>query len=49
MTPSEVDQVVKSLRYLQEPYKLKDVFEYLDEQVPYHKIRLALAYAKREA
>ena len=49
VSPSEVDKVVKSLRYLQEPYKLKDVFEYLDEQIPYHKIRLAMAYAKREA
>jgi len=41
--------VLKSLRYLQDPYKLKDIYEYLEEQVPYHKIRLALAYSKKEA
>ncbi len=48
VSPTEVDKVLKSLRYLQEPYKIKDIFEYLGEQLPYHKIRLALAYGKRE-
>jgi len=48
VTPSEIDRVLKSLRYLQEPYKLKDIYDYLDEQVPYHRIRLALAYGKRQ-
>lgn len=48
VTPSEVDRVLKALRYLQEPYKLKDIYEYLDEQVPYYRIRLALAYGKRQ-
>ncbi|MCB0561295.1 MAG: DNA helicase RecQ [Lewinellaceae bacterium] len=48
VSPAEVDKVLKSLRYLQEPYKLKDIFDYLGEQVPYHRIRLALAYGKRE-
>ena len=49
VSPSEVDKVLKSLRYLQEPYKLKDIYEYLGEEVPYHRIRLALAHGKREA
>ncbi len=49
VSPAEVDKVLKSLRYLQEPYKLKDIYEYLEEQIPYHKIRLALAYSKKEA
>ncbi|MCB0595635.1 MAG: DNA helicase RecQ [Lewinellaceae bacterium] len=48
VSPAEVDKVLKCLRYLQEPYKLKDIFDYLGEQVPYHRIRLALAYGKRE-
>jgi ATP-dependent DNA helicase RecQ len=48
VSPAEVEQVLKSLRYLQEPYKLKDIYEYLDEQVAYHKIRLALAHSKRQ-
>ena len=48
VSPAEVDKVLKSLRYLQEPYKLKDIYDYLGEQVPYHRIRLALAYGKRE-
>lgn len=49
VSAAEVEQVAQSLRYLQEPYKLKDIFEYLNEAVPYHKIRLALAYQKRKA
>lgn len=48
VSPAEVDKVLKCLRYLQEPYQLKDIYEYLGEQVPYHRIRLALAYGKRE-
>ncbi len=48
VSPAVVSQVLKSLRYLQEPYLLKDIYEYLDEQVPYHQIRLALAYGKRQ-
>ena len=32
VSPAEVDKVLKSLRYLQEPYKLKDIYDYLGEQ-----------------
>lgn len=48
VSPAQVDRVLKSLRYLSEPYQLKDIFEYLNEEIPYHQIRLALAYGKRE-
>ena len=49
VSPEIVNKVLKSLRYLQEPYLLKDIFDYLNEQVPYHQIRLALAYEKRQS
>ena len=49
VSPEIVNKVLKSLRYLQEPYLLKDIFDYLNEQVPYHQIRLALAYGKRQS
>ena len=47
VSQNELTQVLKSLKYLESPPRLKDIFEYLDEKVDYHKIRLALAYDKR--
>ncbi|MCB0572751.1 MAG: DNA helicase RecQ [Phaeodactylibacter sp.] len=49
VSPEVVNQVLQSLRYIQEPYLLKDIFDYFDGQVPYHQIRLALAYGKRHS
>ena len=43
----EIRQVLDALQSLEEPYKLKEIFDLLKEAVPYHKIKLALAYFYR--
>ena len=44
----EIDTISKAFKYVAQPPKLKDVYEYFSEQHSYHKIRLAQAYLKRE-
>lgn len=41
---AEIEQVVKVVASLEPPYKLREIFDALNEQVPYYKIRFALAY-----
>lgn len=43
-----IERVKTSTRYLQEGYTLKDIYEYLDGEVPMHHIRLALAHINRK-
>lgn len=38
-----VDRVWKSTKYVEQPYRLKDLYELMNKEVPYEKIRLALA------
>lgn len=47
VSASDIERVTQCLRYLQEPYKLKDIYEYLQQEVPYPQIRLALAHKNR--
>ena len=44
---AEIDQIAGALKYLEEPFQLKAIFEYFDEAIPYSKIKLALAALKR--
>ena len=41
---SEIDKVVNVLQNITAPYKLKDIFDQLNGEIPYHQIRFALAY-----
>lgn len=43
VTKAEVDRVLRSRRYLDQPFKLKDLFEVMNREIPYEKIRLILA------
>ncbi|WP_207533634.1 DNA helicase RecQ [Desertivirga arenae] len=44
----EVETVREASRILNEKTALKPLYEYLNEEVPYHKIRLALAVMEKE-
>ena len=41
---SEINKVVEVLQNISSPYKLKDIFDQLNGEIPYHQIRFALAY-----
>jgi ATP-dependent DNA helicase RecQ len=47
VSPGEINQIDSSLRYLEKPYGLKDIFEYHNGRFDYGKIKLALAYRRR--
>lgn len=42
-----IQQVIAVLQSLEEPFQLKEVFENLNEQIPYEQIRLSIAYYNR--
>ena len=44
----EVTCVREAIKVVKDPFKLKDIFEFLDEKVPYYKIRFALAVLKKK-
>ena len=44
----EIDHILTALPHLQEPYKMKDIFEYFEEKISYDKIRFALSHYYRE-
>ena len=48
VSKAEVEKVVLVLPDLEEPYKLQDVFDRLNEEVSYDKIRLAIAWYNRK-
>ena len=47
-TQEDYEQIEKAIDAIVPPFKLKDIFEYLNEEVPYFKIRLAMAHHDRE-
>ena len=47
-TQADYEQIEKAIDAMTPPFKLKDIFEYLNEKVPYFKIRLAMAHYDRE-
>ncbi len=40
----EIAQVVQVVKSITPPYKLREIYDALNEEMPYHKIRFALAY-----
>ncbi|MEM1123196.1 MAG: DNA helicase RecQ, partial [Bacteroidota bacterium] len=42
-TEAEYQQIERAIEMMTPPFKMKDIFEQLNEQIPYHKIRLAFA------
>lgn len=46
ISKAEAERVWKSRRYVEQPAKLKDLYELMNKEIPYEKIRLALAYSK---
>jgi ATP-dependent DNA helicase RecQ len=47
VSKKEVQQVLELVKDLGEPFGIKEVYEGLNEEVPYYKIRFALAYRER--
>ena len=47
ISKQEVRSVLDALQGLDEPYKLREIFDFLKEAIPYFKIKLALAYYYR--
>ncbi len=47
VSKSEIKAVFDALQQLAEPYKLREIYELLDESIPYGKIKLALAYLRK--
>jgi ATP-dependent DNA helicase RecQ len=47
ITRKDVAKVLEVLEESEPPYSLKPIYEALNEMMPYHKIRLALAYYER--
>lgn len=48
INPEEISQIKEAKAKLESPNALKPYFEYFEEQVPYDKIRLALAIIEKE-
>lgn len=49
VSPLERKQIVQASKYLEQPVKLKDLYELFDESIPYHKLRLAMADFRRSS
>ncbi len=49
VSKDELVRIQKAYEDLGEPEKIKDLFEYLDEEIPYFKLRLALAHHKGQS
>lgn len=43
----EIKQIIGALKYLEQPYKLKDIYERFDGQYSYTKIHFALAHHRK--
>lgn len=44
ITAKDLHTIIAEMPNFQEPYKMKDIYEYFDESYSYEKIRLAIAY-----
>lgn len=47
ISAKDIQTITAQLHHFQEPYKLKEIFEFFDETFGYDKIRLAIAYDKK--
>jgi ATP-dependent DNA helicase RecQ len=48
VSKAEVERVAQVLATLEEPFQLKDIFERLNEEVSYDKIRMSIAWYNRQ-
>ncbi len=46
VSKEDAERIWKSSRYVEQPARLKDLYELMNKEIPYEKIRLALAYSK---
>lgn len=46
---AEIEKVAEALQSLAPPYKLKAIFEQLNGEIPYHKIRFAMAFIGKKS
>lgn len=47
-TQDEYDDIEVAIEAMTPPFKMKDIYEILNEEMPYHKIRLAFAYYSKK-
>jgi len=43
-TEAEYERIEVAIKAMKPPFKMKDIFEYLQEEVPYYKIQLGFSY-----
>lgn len=48
ITQEEIDTILPEVEKAEEPIKMKTIFEYFKEEIPYFKIRLTIAHQKRK-
>ncbi|MCB0635250.1 MAG: RecQ family ATP-dependent DNA helicase, partial [Lewinella sp.] len=48
VSAEHLDYIGNALPYLEKPVRLKALFEYFDENIPYEVLRMAMAYLKKE-
>jgi len=48
VSKEEIKQILDCLQQLEEPYKMSEIYQMLDEKIGYDKIRMALAYYNRK-
>lgn len=48
-TEEEYQQIEIAIVAMKPPFTMKDIFEYLNEALPYHKIRLAFSYYSKKS
>ncbi len=48
VAPDDLTKILQVIERLDAPFKLKTIYEALNEEVPYHNIKFALAYYHRE-
>lgn len=48
ISATHIDTIIQALKYLEKPYKLKDIYDRFDGQYQYHQIHFALAHHRRQ-
>lgn len=49
VTKAERKEILKAARYLEQPVKLKALYELFDESIPYYKLKLVMAESRQSA
>ena len=48
ISPADIQTIVQALKYLEKPFKLKDIYDRFDGKYQYHQIHFALAHHRRQ-